>query len=455
MKLGRSRLLSATAIRNDRFAYRRAWLHRIHVATTGNDTTGNGSKLTPYKTFTKAMTIAVAGDGILVANGTYAENTAAGGNWSLNKAFASQVVIEPELGAAGAVTITGTSADINIYFGPGSTTTNIKFRYLTFSNRIGSSTMMRLQGTVSNITFDHCTFAGATGAAYGVYNGIASTNVLFDHCSFTEYGNAAYSHIYAIPNGLIFNVCTFTAGKGFNFTTTTVGHLAIITDCVINSNLSNIFNGGTYTITGTTITQTVSVATAAEFGVDGVTGNATTPTLRNCTINKSASVGGHGLLIGAGCVNAVVDNVTIPTAYDYGIVCKQDVGSEVKNCNVTAPLSALYFKASTSPNAHNNVLSSSTYGTFQLQQNSVGGAKCSNWRFNNNIVNVSGTSRALKIGGAADDTGGGVCDYNTYQSNAGSLGSVRNDSNVLDLTELQAAWADYDVTTNDANSTVI
>lgn len=48
----------------------------LHVATTGNDTTGNGSLSTPYLTINKAMSVATQGCTIYVHAGTYYESTA-------------------------------------------------------------------------------------------------------------------------------------------------------------------------------------------------------------------------------------------------------------------------------------------------------------------------------------------------------------------------------------------
>ena len=47
-----------------------------YVATTGNDTTGNGTIGNPYKTITKGFSVAVAGDTIQVRGGTYRETVA-------------------------------------------------------------------------------------------------------------------------------------------------------------------------------------------------------------------------------------------------------------------------------------------------------------------------------------------------------------------------------------------
>ncbi|MBC8009491.1 MAG: putative Ig domain-containing protein [Burkholderiales bacterium] len=45
----------------------------LHVATTGNDTTGNGAFATPYRTIQRAANLAVAGDTVLIRAGTYRE----------------------------------------------------------------------------------------------------------------------------------------------------------------------------------------------------------------------------------------------------------------------------------------------------------------------------------------------------------------------------------------------
>jgi hypothetical protein len=45
---------------------------QYYIASNGNDTTGLGTQLLPWLTLSKAGSIAVAGDTINVASGTYA-----------------------------------------------------------------------------------------------------------------------------------------------------------------------------------------------------------------------------------------------------------------------------------------------------------------------------------------------------------------------------------------------
>jgi len=79
-----------------------------YIATTGNDTTGNGSSGTPWKTFTKAMTVAGAGDTINAADGLYSEDTEGNGYWVISKNLADWLTIQPTNGATGDVTVEAT-----------------------------------------------------------------------------------------------------------------------------------------------------------------------------------------------------------------------------------------------------------------------------------------------------------------------------------------------------------
>ncbi len=530
------------------FAYRALWLHTIYVATTGNDTTGNGSKATPYLTLTKAMTVVVAGDGILLADGTYAENTSATGYWDINnKAFATWVVIEPEKGATGNVTITAATPS-QYYTRLQGTTSYIHFKNLKFD---GAYFPVHIGGNVSNVKFSDCatltvasnTHAGITisGAGYTV------TNITFDNftvrapssgASFvgvniaghiTNYHDIAFNDctVNGIYQGYNISACgvltisggTVTGGSGggnyislvnagaatisslvatalgaTGITCSSAGNVATFTNCTLPGITS--FGAGSVTFSGCTMGSIASGTTIAAatpsfinciavgttsvfqsngitgiiitggtytttgngngvlFGVDGTTGNTTTATMTNVTVVHDPTKTGHGVLFGAGCLNCVADGVSIPTAYDYGLVVKENTGMEVKNCTITSGSTAgLCFKAAIGANAHDNAIATPSGSGFLLTVGDTGN-KSSTWQFQNNIVNVSGTGKALKIGTATADLGGGICDYNTYQNNSG-LGAVRSDTNVANLSELQAAWADYDVTTNDSHSTVV
>ena len=71
---GYSRLLNTIELDDSKIIVDEVSFNSIFVATTGNDTTGNGSYNKPYKTITYAISKATAGQTIYVRSGTYNEN---------------------------------------------------------------------------------------------------------------------------------------------------------------------------------------------------------------------------------------------------------------------------------------------------------------------------------------------------------------------------------------------
>ena len=154
----------------NQFAYRNLWLHTIHVSTTGNDTTGTGTLAAPYLTVSKAMTVAVAGDGVVIADGTYNESTSGTNLWNITSNLADWLIIEPLKGKSGSVTITGngsTTASILI----SSTTSHIHFRDLTLSVKAGSASgnLLYFYGASNNLKFTRCTITPINDTKNDIY----------------------------------------------------------------------------------------------------------------------------------------------------------------------------------------------------------------------------------------------------------------------------------------------
>lgn len=327
-----------------------------------------------------------------------------------------------DINACGAIVITGGSA--------------------TAGSTAGSNAVLFTNAGAATLSGVALTRTGGTAVACGSAGNVVSItscpivgsvifgagDVTFANCSITGSVTSGTTVAAATPS---FINCTVTG--------TTVAFQS-------NGITGIVITGGTYITTGN--------GTSLLFGVDGTSGNTTTATLTNLTIVHDPTKNGHGLLFGAGCSNCVADDVTINACFDYAVVVKENTGTEVRNSTIVGGNTAgLTFKAAISANAHNNIITVAAGKGFWLVAGDTGN-KNDTWVFQNNIVNVSGTGKALQIGNDTHDLGGGICDYNTYQNNSG-LGVVRNDAAVANLTELQAAWADYDVTTNDAHSTVV
>lgn len=460
--MNRRRMIATGMMGGNPFAYRKSWLHTIYVSTTGNDTTGNGSKATPYLTLTKAFTVAVAGDGILIANGTYAEG-AAGSYWTISKNLANWLTIEPELGQTGDVTITGNgNATYNTYFAS-ATQSHMRFKWIKFGMSEGSAQALRITGTVSYLEFIGCAVVSVSGATEGIYiSAGALTNSLLSFCTVLAPASNSFLGVrvsiaagydLTINNSNLSGSANFAGGKGLYVTGALGGSIAVNNTTMTAGMPSSVPTGGTVTYTNCTFVGDEVIAGADGTGDGNQAAALATVKYINCTVIKINTTG-HALILGYGCTQSLVDNVTIPSAYDYALVLKEHTGTEVRNCHLTGgSSSALLYKAVIGVNCHDNVLvGTGTSGAFQLR-NGDSGNKCQNWILQTNAINVS-SGKALQIGNDTHDAGGGVCDYNTYQNSSG-LGIVRNDANVANLTELQAAWADYDVTTNDVHSTVV
>jgi Divergent InlB B-repeat domain len=93
-----------------------------YVATTGSDTTGNGSITNQYKTIQKAVDVSAAGDVILVAPGTYAtgEDAANVSNYGRSRVAITKNITVRSLQGAEQTIIRGQANSSTNVYGPGS-----------------------------------------------------------------------------------------------------------------------------------------------------------------------------------------------------------------------------------------------------------------------------------------------------------------------------------------------
>ena len=449
------------------FAYRALWLHTIHVSTTGSDSApGDGTLAHPYLTLTKALTVAVSGDGILFANGTYGS----GVNYTtITKTYTSYVTIEPELGAAGDVTYTSNAIyATTIWMQNGNA--YLKFKYIKFLGTNNSANAMRFSNAIDHVDFENCSFIGSSvdlsGGAGLYFNPSTYTNVVFNNCTFTgECGILSDGMGGDGSCSCSFNGCTFngksTGGSayGVNWAANAAACPFIFSNCYATGSSAFYLHGGTYTITNL---QAIGMGTltACMIGVDGDSASpSTTATVSGLTVTKNAALGGHGLEVGAGSLNCVIDGFSISASYDYTLVMKEGTNNELKNGTIGAgPIASVYYKGSTAPNVHNCTINVGGSGiAFQLLKNLGSGHKVSNYGFTSNVVHSLGSSTIFGIGTvAADDAGGGVCDYNQYDVHgSGKYGLIHTTSGIQNLSALQAAWAGYGDGSNDSHSVAI
>lgn len=418
-----------------------------YVRKTGNDSTGDGSTGAPWLTIGKALSTVSAAGGhtIKVGAGDYAEDTWSG-TLLIGQTFSAMVVIEPESGILGDVTVHQVSnTNYGIYFYGD----YVRFNKISFPitgssvgifvdigashfelidcsivhdltgspNKRGAVWIWPSSGTVSNIVISGCSIQCIGDTATACINIEARTNavitgVLVQNCTFPQ----SYSLINVI------SIKSDPAGPG---SVTGVD----IEDCTIDE-------GVAYFVLG------IGDDAAAQ-------GNITDINITRCNITGV----NHACAIEFGVNGCVIDDCTISSDI-YGVVIKECSNVEVKNSTITSGSnSAVYFKAATSPNLHDCTVNASQGVGLRIAKNAITNHKCSNWQSQNNEFYITGTGAVFSIGNDDHDSGGGVSDYNFYDPDGSGLyGAVRNDASVADITELRSAWADYDNPDNDSHS---
>ncbi|KAF0132994.1 MAG: APHP domain-containing protein [Candidatus Saganbacteria bacterium] len=260
-----------------------------YVSESGNDTTGDGSALTPYRSVTKASQYAL--DEIKAAPGTY---NAAGG-----ETFPIYLHQNRKLGTSesGWVTVEASSASYILW---GDNASTIESVYLS----------------------------GTSTSTYQIYLG-DSGQVL--NCYATD------------TNGLVLSIgasglvqgCTFSNGKaGYNLLIR--GSNTTIDNCSITGTAASVYNVFVNTgLSGVSVTDSTIItnSTSTKYGIYRDT--STTLTVTNCTIEGNASgydSGGIGLLAaGGGTVTATSCEVR---GFYTGVYLAADT-STVNHCTIT------------------------------------------------------------------------------------------------------------------------
>jgi hypothetical protein len=422
-----------------------------YVRKDGHDTTGNGSTELPWLTLAKAVaSISTAGGHtILMGEGTYAESTAGVGYLNLNTVFSDWVTIRPET-EGGVVVITDTGAtsvnSVRIR-----TCQKFRFENLRFTPAVyktGGSVSLSAYA-MSDIYFYNCTLdirTDTAGLAYGFYAvnnaAVAMSNITIDGCSFNVIGEHEYVHVRAELSHASGTVDAFTIKNSVLHNTGT--RYAIQLKAVTN-----------FLVDGCTVSSAGSIALAA--GSDAIAAGGelpTTGTVQNCTVSSTTS---HALLVGVSCDGVVITNNVI-VGGDIGLVFKECANGKAYFNRIRCPAAAggpgLYFKAATGAEAKwNKIIGSAGVGIKAAAGD--GGAKCQNLTVTHNTVRMSGAG-AVFSWAATGDNGGCVVDYNVYgPKGSGRFGSVRADTDVLNLAELRAAWAGYDMSDNDTHSRLL
>jgi parallel beta-helix repeat protein len=414
----------------------------LYVRKDGNDTTGNGSTETPWLTIHKGITTASAGDTLLIGDGTYAEDSGSG-YFFITKAVASVLTIRSESGNADLVTITGASVTTYDTLLASAGTSNLTFEDLTWAMRTNATANGAIRISRGNgIIFNRCKFIATAGASarYGCYvvdaGGVTITNITFNACTFTSTGGGTSAQGILVTKG---------AGTTSNITFNNCIGSAVSNSLNLDAGTNIVVSGGTFANAGS--------LPAVTFGKDADSNtNTITGSIANATVT---SVGSHGLIIGAGCSNVTVTNCTT-SGGDYGIVVKECAGAVITGCIVTGgSAGGVYHKAATGSTLTQSTIRSAAGSCVIVAKSASSGHLSGTNTVTYNHLYGTGTAGLLNWGDDTHDSGGGICDYNTYHPDGSAkFGAVRADADVQTLAELRAAWADYDQTANDSHSSL-
>jgi hypothetical protein len=175
------------------------------VAKTGNNTTGNGSSASPYKTIQKAIDVASSGDKIYVLPGIYKEGeldfeTSANSGVYKNLYIASDLV---RLGDSSAIASTKIDADgdgylFNMEYASSSTIQGFTFTGVTLNSYDNS--VIRLHNN-ANLVFRDIIMTGnsTTGYPFGGAINVSNASPVFDNMVIENIGTSS-QNCYAIAS---------------------------------------------------------------------------------------------------------------------------------------------------------------------------------------------------------------------------------------------------------------
>lgn len=294
-----------------------------HVATTGNDTTGDGSLALPWLSIKKALAVAAAASLSATYNCYLRAGTHDGPNLNttVDQAFTGRFTIKPYPGEtvvlrgdganAGTFLFSGTAANITID-GSGGT--------LSFANNGASNTvhLWFANNTItgaSGIQVKNCTMTQTNNASWCVLcSNHNSTNLLIDTCTMTCSGTGNAD-------------CIFIGGHTTNFHQGTT-----ITGCTLKATRSPIRFTVAGRIKDLTVTNTTVWSTAAT-GI-GCGSASAIPVSSNLSIGviTHASHAGSGVQIVGGIADHVI-GVTFDSTNNINCLAAKTIGVDLTYCD--------------------------------------------------------------------------------------------------------------------------
>lgn len=259
----------------------------------GNDTTGNGTKATPYLTIVKAESVAATGDIIAVNTGTYAETSGSG-----YLSIAKVITVETDPVAAratGKATLRNTTSGRVFAFNA----TAAVLQDFIVDGQSQSQNGVTFNNSAVCIRCDYKNFTSTASACYTNANSVTITN---DTCTMTvANGNASTSSMCVTGSNtaisLIGKGITLNGVQSFNIATSigltliqlvasSNGTRNTITSCTYGVEVPNTQATAAVDIESTDFT---SIGTASIYDFTSVSGTITALTVKYCTFASTGS----------------------------------------------------------------------------------------------------------------------------------------------------------------------
>lgn len=425
-----------------------------YVRTTGDDTTGDGSTGTPWKTVSKAiLTVSLAGGHTInVGDGTYAESTSGLHYLYCNRTFAAEVIIQAENGIAANVILQGeTSTTFCLRFGGAAAYYTFKNISVLAQNATVTSAAKSQDAGADHIKFSGCVLSVEANNGYcGIWSTI--TNPTFDGCTFQQTGaNIVTGLLFQnTTTNLVINNCTSSlTGQGVVLTAANTN--TTITNCNFYTSGSGIcgqFDRCTnLTITNCDWHSVGATGVALRVGSDGA-GNANTNIV--ITGGTCISDASHGLLIGGNTDGFRVSGVRVQGS-NQGIVLKNASNGLVENCvSSHSGGQGLYGKGATNCTFSNCI--DYALGGYGIGIENSGALLSTGCSWSHVTIYASGSAGCL-LCSTSGLGAGNIVDYNIYYPNGTArLGTVRANSSIPTLDSVRVAWSGYGYGNNDRHS---
>lgn len=435
----------------------------------GNDTTGNGSALTPYATLTKAISMVPAGgDYLILCDGTFAENTGSNGRWIVGGVFTKPILFKSYSGDPSTFIVTNTSGTSGVVNFRSAAASKIQFQYMTVQSATEGNTLVTHNPTASNTAASEIYFFDCVLRMKSHSSSVAAV---------TWTGNFGFNGFYFVRTTLngIDGVSTVNRPTMFSITGITAGidnqpHANLGIYDTTTTGLWSAFSGSIIGTAGITVARLVSTTMFAHSFLLGTdTSDATTPKCTNVNVYDvmltATGSNPHLFEIGANVTDPIIRKVRGTSALQ-GIVCKGAVRPVFYDVDITGAPSAnggslLYNKASTGVvfDGCKVMTSGASFTTTGFREGPDSAVKANGTTLRNCQINVSGASAtAVFWDGASGALGNSTADNNTYTLSSGAgLGRCRGVT-VASKAALTAAWVSNglagDNPANDANSLV-